>query len=234
MRVVSKGVFQFFLARFCLQIFESNLLEVADGPWEVVVQTSVMKLRALLFTWYGQEAKAGRVRTQVQNLVPNMFGSRDNPSFDLHASETNHFLHFVSTLLDRFGERLPNLAFWRSGLDALLDLTAIYNQYQYTNLPDDQIQRLCNSVVQHLRACKRLRISSKPKHHFLMELAIRVRITGSLALSATWNDEGLNKIIKAVGQTAHRLNWTLRVLDEFEALHRLGKIPGARKRARAV
>ena len=94
----------------------------------------------------------------------------------------------------------------------------------------EERQRLCDAICSHYRTCKRLRIPSKPKHHFLMELVVRCARNGPLALMATWPDEGLNRVIKNIGQTAHRLNWSHRVLDDFEAAHRLGPQPSARKR----
>ena len=136
----------------------------------------------------------------------------------------------MSTLLDRFEERMPNAALWRTGLNALLTMQEIYDTYTYTNLPDFETQRLCDSIAKHYRACKRLRIASKPKHHFMMELAMRTKSCGALALCATFPDEGLNRVIKTIGGSAHRLNWTLRTLDEFEAAQRIGQTPGARKR----
>ena len=216
-------------------MFEDNLLEVADGPYETIVLATVIVVRALLFQWYSAEAKAGRPHTQVQNLTANMFGSRDSPAFDLHASETNHILPFLSTLLDRFGTRMRNHSTWRRGLNSLLTMQEIYGAHDYKNLPTHELQRLVDSIVVHYRACAKLRIPSKPKHHFMMELVIRSRLNGGLALSATFPDEGLNRIIKSIGQSAHRMNWTQRVLDDFEASQALQPVVQTfRKRPRVV
>ena len=233
LHTVSKGVCQFYVARFFTQAFEVNVCRVVDGPWESVVQASVHIIRSKLFTWYSNEERAGRTHTRLQNLTPNMFGSHESPTFDLHASETNHFLFFMLTLLDEWTDRMPNHVLWRRALDALVTMQRIYDTYQYCNLPDSELQRLCDAISTHYRTCKRLRIASKPKHHILKELAVRSRTLGGLALMATFPDEGLNRVIKGIGGTAHRLNWTMRVLDDFEAAARMGA-PTAFQRKRKL
>ena len=213
---VSKGVYSFFCAHFFKTIFESNVLGVEEGPYDVVVMATVQEVRSRLFQWYRDEATAGRIHTQVQQLTPSMFGSRLHPSLDLHASETNHFIQFLSTFLNQLGDRMPNHARWRSGLDPLLKISEIYAQHSYCNLPAPAIQEFCDCIISHFRACQQLEIPSKPKHHMLMEMGVRANQLGGLALNATFPDEGLNRIIKEIGQTAHRLVWSLRVLDDFD------------------
>ena len=214
---VSKGVFPFIIAQFFHVVFATNAMAVPPGPWDTVVLATVSQVRALLFQWYSNESRQGRVRTQVQQLVPSMFGSNLKPAFELHASETNHFLAFLSTLLDRLAARMPNHQLWRQGLDALLVIHEMYGEHGFSNTSHPNIQRFCNAIVSHFRACQQLGVPSKPKHHFLLEMGARLRITGSLALSATFPDEGLNKVIKQIGQSAHRMVWSLRVLEEFES-----------------
>ena len=128
---------------------------------------------------------------------------------------------------------MPNHALWRKGLDPLLTMLEIYRVYGYCNLPPHASQQFCDCIVSHYRICQRLEIPSKPKHHWLMEMGVRTTQLGGLALNATFPDEGLNRTIKTIGQTAHRMVWSLRVLDEFDKLVALDPtVHAAKKRPR--
>ena len=116
----SKGIFQFFCADFFHMIVANDVLQTGLIVWDPLVARSVQHVRAQLFHWYAAETKAGRVRTQVQQLVPGMFGTHQNPTFDLHASETNHVLPCVRTPLEKYGPRIPNRNLWQRGIDSLL------------------------------------------------------------------------------------------------------------------
>ena len=183
--------------------------------WDPKVAFTVQHLRASLFTWYASETRAGRVRTQVQQLVPGMFGTAQNPAFDLHASETNHVLPWVKLVIEQYAPSVPNSDIWMQGIDSLLAMLDLYHRHGYSNWPLADIQTFCRQVTVHLDVLKALGIRGRPKHHFAMETGRRLSITGSLALSATWTDEGLNKVIKGIGKYAHRQVWSFRVLDEF-------------------
>lgn len=233
LHIFSKGIYQMFCAEFFHVFFEVDALETTHTAWESKVAATVMTVRAMLFTWYGEERRAGRVRTQLQNLVPSMFGSKGRPTFDLHASETNHILPFVRLLMEQYAARIPNHEAWTRGLDPLLQTLELYHRNSYSNWPAADIENFCYHMRRHLQALKDLGIHGRPKHHFAMEAGRRLSITGSLALSATWDDEGLNKVIKGIGTFAHRRVWTFRVLDEFERASVLHpRVKTFRKKAR--
>ena len=212
----SKGIFQFFCADFFHMFFTNDVLQTGLTAWDPLVARSVQHVRAQLFQWYGAETKAGRVRTQVQQLVPGMFGNQKNTTFDLHASETNHVLPFVRTLMDTYGARIPDQNLWQRGMDSLLAMLGLYHKNGYKNFPPADVQAFCDNLMVHYRVCKRLGLRPRPKHHFGLEAARRLSITGSLAACATFPDEGLNKVVKHFGQNTHRQVWSFRVLDDFE------------------
>ena len=214
-------------------VFTNDILQTGLTAWEPLVARTVQHVRAMLFQWYVAETKAGRLRTQVQQLVPGMFGSKENPAFDLHASETNHALPFVRSLVERYGDRIPNRKLWLRGFDSLLAVLALYHKNGYSNFPPADIQAYCDNMMVHLRCCKRLECRPKPKHHFSLETGRRLSVTGSLAACATFPDEGLNKIVKQIGQQAHRLVWSFRVLDDFARQTDLQpRVKSFRKKAR--
>ena len=128
---------------------------------------------------------------------------------------------------------MPNHARWRRGLNPLLTMSEIYAAHSYSNVPPHAVQQFCDSIISHFRACQQLEIPSKPKHHMLMEMGVRAHQLGGLALQATFPDEGLNRVIKTIGGTAHRMVWSLRVLDEFaKAMSLEPHVHHAKKRPR--
>ena len=165
---LSKGIFQTFCAYFFAAFFEADVLRTRIGNWEARVNSSVQSVRAMLFAWYRTERGAGRIRTQVQNLVPSMFGTKTSPTLDLHASETNHILPFVKMLLSRYAE-IPNHGLWMRGIDSLLVMLDVYQTHGYVNPPLSSIQRFCDSVVVHFRTCRLLSVPGRHKNHFVME-----------------------------------------------------------------
>ena len=79
-------------------------------------------------------------------------------------------------------------------------------------IPAAAIQKFCNDTKEHLWAVKKLGISPKPKHHFLIEMAGRLASHGSPAYHACWADESANFQLKVMCQAAHRAVWHGRVL----------------------
>ncbi len=55
----------------------------------------------------------------------------------------------------------------------------------------------------------------KPKHHLVLHLVSRTAKHGNPGYYATFTDEGINKILKLVGQAAHRSVWEVRVFLHF-------------------
>ena len=78
------------------ELFEVNAFCISNnlGGQEAVVHSSILQLRADLFDWYADQARAGRSPNEVQDFSAAMY---HGPGHDLglHAAETNTFLEFV-------------------------------------------------------------------------------------------------------------------------------------------
>lgn len=119
MHTLSLGVYQNFLGHLFQAMFAANVWQL-EGNMENRIKMSCIRLRAQLFQWYAEEAQEGRVHTRVQNLLPQMFGSPQDPHLGLHAAETNGMLAFAYYHLGTFATSLPNHAKWARAAQALL------------------------------------------------------------------------------------------------------------------
>ena len=134
----------------------------------------MQRLKSDLFDWYAAEMAAGRSHTRVQQLLPGMFGAPGDRKFALHASETNAFLRFSVTLLDRFGHLLGDRAGpFRDGVRSLLRLVDSIELYP-RKFPAPVLQSFVEDVCLHLRCVRRLELGFKPKHHLMVEMAARL------------------------------------------------------------
>ena len=61
----------------------------------------------------------------------------------------------------------------------------------------------------------------RPKLHHIMHLVQRSELQGNPAYYATWEDEGLNKVLGQLGRAAHRSVWEVRILAHFDAYQTL-------------
>jgi hypothetical protein len=116
---LSLGVFQEALAMFYHNVvFEHNVFGL-NGPASTMLIVAVSRISAMLFPWYGDEAKRGVVHSRVQNLDPHLFGTAKEPKFDFHGAETNGLLDFSLYLLGTLPS-FPGTELWRVLLSALI------------------------------------------------------------------------------------------------------------------
>jgi len=174
LHALSLGVFQFFLMHLLWELLLADAWGVG-GPNANIIDLGVAIFRAELFAWYDSELKAGRSHTRVQQFLPSMLGSRTEPAFRLHGSETNGILLFAQDVLQRKGLALGGrLGPYRVGLDALISIYRAIKAHK-SRLPVEAMQRFVDDVAKHLHSAKRLGHTMKPKHHSLIEMAGRLR-----------------------------------------------------------
>lgn len=172
LHTLSLGVFPTTLAHFVWALFDANAWGVPGGAASVL-ELSVARMRAELFQWYSSEQKAGRTHTRVQQLLPSLFGSRQEHALKLHGSECNGFLFFSLFLLERYGESLgAKKAMYQDALGSLANILTAIKRYPRA-VPVRAMQEFVDNVCQHVRAAGALGIPMKPKHHFLIEMASR-------------------------------------------------------------
>ena len=211
LHTISLGIAQAWLAYLVWDLLLANVFDL-HGRAADRLELGVARMRELLFSWYTEESAAGREHTRARKFTPLTIGTNKKRKFAMYGAETNSFVAFAAVLLVRFGNKLGAKArFHRAAcrsLNALIDAIRTYPKM----FPAAAIQKFCNDTKEHLWAVKKLGISPKPKHHFLIEMAGRLASHGSPAYHACWADESANFQLKVMCQAAHRAVWHGRVL----------------------
>ena len=72
-----------------------------------------------------------------------------------------------------------------------------------------------DNLKRFLRLSRAGGVPDKPKAHLIVHMIERASFSGNPNYGATFTDEGLNAIVKAIGQKAHRSVWEERVFAHF-------------------
>ena len=224
---LSLGVFQYVLGNLWWELLKANAFNLAHTG-ATLHENGVAALKSRLWAWYKEETRQGRNHTRMEVLTLSMFGSSDAPQLHLHGAETNAALRFsCGALLPQVGKCLGGReAHYKVAIESCLAILELIRAHQQTMKPAIA-QEFSEHVVAHLRSLKHLGISAKPKHHALMELATKIVDSGPPALSACWDDETANRILKCISGAAHALIFHERVLMNWRFL-----ASGAAKRKR--
>ena len=93
------------------------------------------------------------------------------------------------------------------------------------NVPGATLKKMFDAMKRHVVLAKIAGVPIKPKHHLVLHLVARTGKHGNPRYYATFKDEGINKLLKHVGQAAHRSVWEVRVFVHFGKVEdiRLGK-----------
>jgi hypothetical protein len=182
---------------------------------------SVQHIKSSLWTWYSDQR---RLRpdtdiTEVQNFTLAMMGGTPSTrSLHTKAAETKGLVPFVLHLLrTKFGSFAPD-----SSIEALIDAGAALQTYfellesEPRNVSAAGLQAMFDAVKQHIALSKLAGIDMKPKHHLMIHLVSRTAEHGNPGYYATFTDEGINHLLKKVGQAAHRSVWEVRVFMHFD------------------
>ena len=212
---LSLGVFKVFLAWLVHVFARVNIFKVA-GTGAHRFEVFVQRLKADLFKWYRYETSIGIEHTRVQDITPSMFGSEREPAFGLHGSETNAFLLYATTLIERYKALLPHADRIVKACASLVRCYKLIKQYPDV-FPVGPAQEFLDNALTHVRMIQALGIGMKPKHHQFLEMAFQAHYYGSPGLGATWTDESINKIVKTLASTSHRRVWHKRILMSFRA-----------------
>ena len=220
----SLGVYQVWNGFIMWELFKANALEIPYhvGGDSVRLTRFVEKVKALLMSWYRDEAGEGREHTRVQDMAVSMLGPEDNTYLGLHAAEGNGFVRFLSTLLKakaRFlGDRV--MLVLKTHL-ALVSNADIMTDTPPGEMPPDLARRFVDNARCVLEGFEALGVIFKPKMHMYMHLAADTHFKGSPRFYACWVDETLNRLLKDVSAGSHRRVYHKRVLVTVnEALQR--------------
>ena len=221
LHVLSLGVFQVIVGHLLQRLLRKNAFRVR-GTSTNLMELGLGALKSKLGDWYAVQQAAGKQYTHLENLTLGNLGTESDPGLSLPGSATNGVLHFChELLLPQYGGVLEGeRKNYTDGVAALVRIRQRIKDDERV-FPPSAIQGFCDDVVIHLRALKALRIEERPKHHLLMEMGARLRTHGSPAMGACWKDESDNKLLKAMGGSAHAMVFHERVLSTWD-LHNEG------------
>ena len=165
--------------------------------------------------------------TEVQDFTLQMLGGKPSAQI-LHtkAAETKGLVPFVLSLLKKHrtrfvGSEIGYLIGAGDSLQAYFDLLASTP----TNVPPAALQGMYDAVKKHVVLSGKAGVPLKPKHHLILHMVGRTAKHGNPGYYATFTDEGVNRLLKQVGQAAHRSVWEVRVFVHFAQVeeHRFGR-----------
>ena len=182
---------------------------------------SVHQIRSELWTYYSdrKRQRPDDDITELQDLTLQMLGGKPS-SQTLHtkAAETKGLVGFALELLKRMQGRFAgsetNIAFLIGAGEALQEYFDLLGDAP-RQVPPRMLQRMFDSMKKHLILSNRAGVPMKPKHHLVLHMVARTGKYGNPSFYATFTDEGINKLLKKVGQAAHRTVWEVRVLLHF-------------------
>lgn len=194
---------------------------------EALYTMSVQRIRGLLWPWYRRQRQLypEKELTQVQDLTVAMLGGKPStPNLGTKAAETKGLLPFALHLL-----REHRACFEEPEIGYLIGAGAALQAYfdlldeAPRNVPPQTLQLMYDAVKRHVSLSQKAGVPLKPKHHLLLHLVERTKRHGNPGFYATFADEGMNRVLKKVGQAAHRSVWEARVFLHF------GKIEETRR-----
>ena len=220
LHTLALGVYKWFITRFWHALFAANVFSVGEPTRDGHVVACFGRLRELLFAWYAEDAKAGRVHAPVQDLTPAMVGaSAEDEHLGSWGAETNGLLLFCEPLMRRYADTLvENRVHFERGLESLLVIHRAITNHKHGRLPVTEVQRFADSWKIHLHAVRALAIGFKPKHHAVAHMVHKLLECGTPHVWANWTDESDNRLLVRIALQAHRLVWARRILSE----HRRG------------
>ena len=211
---LSLGVFQYFLNFVFYWITDHGLLENS-------LEAVVLRVRAMIFDWYGSEHRAGRVRHRLQDLQTSMIGVRGG-AISLHGAETNDMLVFVVDVILPLCTEGPDFDLVRGAGTSLRDMLLVIRVHG-DNWGPRAAQELVDCYLRFLGMYSALKAPMKPKHHQACHLVASTLFHGSPQLSGCWQDEAINRHLKLCALKSHRLVWYKRILIDFSVGFGVGR-----------
>lgn len=204
-----------------------------DGRWQVNIQN----LRSLLMEYYRSRRRTGgRPITELENLTVNMLGKKKGSLPNFKAAETKHLVPFLIQLLSStpsFPE--PARQNYLEAARAMQEFVRILDDSP-AQLDLVAVGGLCEAYKRFVRYAEFAGIRAKPKFHLLAHVILRAPRMGNPTSYGTFEDEGLNAVLRSIGAAAHRSVWEYRVFSNFrgwEAIRSAGRSIASRKRKRS-
>lgn len=208
----SLGVLQLWNGFLLWALLRPNAWDVIAGNDKALLDLSLPKLKAELFSWYRTERREGRCWSMLQEIKPGMCGSFEDPLLKLYGAEGNGFMHFGKRLLDVHGHKLGPLC--PRFLEVQAALASIHKLFRAHPLrfPESANAELSDYVHTVLSGFEDLGVADKPKCHMLMHMVVDSYGKASPGLWGCWEDESLNQVLKRASCAGYRSTWCDRVM----------------------
>lgn len=171
MHTLSLGVHFTVIMNFVWELISANPWGIV-GPTASIVELGFSRLKGELSSWYTSTPE-GRQATRIQHFTSKLCGTYEQRSCKLHASESNGFLLFARTALDRHGTFLGGRQHaYRDLMDSLIMVVSLIKEHP-RKFDVDAAQCFVDQVCKHMRALRALQLPFRPKHHLLIEMGGR-------------------------------------------------------------
>ena len=195
--------------KYCIWfIFDSGIWAAFSRNCSDVLTKSVLQCRSELFRFYQGRRRAGLYLTELPDLTIKMVGTSNAPSLKLKAMEAWGFLLFLLHVLRTSSHRFTDptvVALWLECGECLERFTSLLRSTP-ARVPDEVIQQQLDLWARHTRLYCELGLTPLPKHHIMVHGIARQAETGNLWLHACFEDESINKLLKAACRLAHQTN----------------------------
>ena len=147
-----------------LNFVDREMIDVKKFTWAVVPKRCTDDILVIM-------------HTKIENLTVGMLGTEGDPECRLYGAQTNGMLQFAhDVLLPKFGHKIGRkLPDYQAAVSSLVRMLGVIRRHRRV-VPTQGIQQFCDDVTTHIRALQRLGIPYKPKHHIMMEMAVRLRL----------------------------------------------------------
>jgi hypothetical protein len=169
--------------------------------------------------WYSKQRleDPGRQISELQDFTVAMLGGKpSSQALSIKAMEAKGLVPFVVDLLSRNRAVLPTAiggSLIGAG-EALVEYFSLMDECPRV-VPPAALQRMYDCMKRHVSLSRMAKVPMKPKHHMCMHLVGNTARDGNPSYYATFTDEGINRALKKVGQSAHRNVWEVRVFLHF-------------------
>ena len=189
----------------------------ANAPKDTRWQLSIQRVRALLQTFYSEHRRShpDTPLTELEDLTLSIMGKVKGKLPSFKAVETKHLVPFVlGLLLDPAFPRQSRESLYGAG-EALTQLIEVIDS------SPDVLEPLATHALHEAykrfpHFCALGGVPMRPTNHLLGHMVHAATAAGNPRLYGTFEDEGLNSVLKGIGAAAHRLVWEYRVHLAYE------------------
>lgn len=155
--------------------------------------------------------------TELSDLTLAMLGNRPTTqALSTKAAETKGLVPFVLEQLRQRRASIPEpeVAYMIDAGAALQRYFDLLHQSP-RNVPEKNLREMFVTVKRHIELSEKAGVPLKPKHHLMLHLVTRTRRHGNPGYYSTFEDESINRVVKKIGQAAHRSVWEARMFAHF-------------------